>query len=62
MLNEKLQVRGKEVGVAIVQDPKKRAPAEEMTPTMIEFLEPLAELGWQESVPMMSVVALLERK
>jgi len=47
--------------VAIVQDPKKRAPAEEMAPTMIEFLEPLAEVWWQESVLRMIDLALLER-
>ena len=54
-------MRGKEVGVAIVQDPKKRAPADEMAPTMIEFLEPLAEVWWQESVLRMIDLALLER-
>ena len=48
--------------MAIVQDPKKRAPAEEMAPTMIEFLEPFVDVWWQESVPRMSNLALLERK
>jgi hypothetical protein len=48
--------------VAIVQDPKKRAQAEMMSPTMVELLEPRSEVCWsQESVLMMSDLALLKK-